>query len=63
MQICKYQVSNKTKKNYEIIEHFEKTKKERISVALICSSTGEKFKPLVITKTRKPCCFSNKYHM
>ena len=34
-----------------------KTSKERITVMLCCSTTGEKVKPLVIGKARQPRCF------
>ncbi|XP_071041913.1 tigger transposable element-derived protein 6-like [Parasteatoda tepidariorum] len=34
-----------------------KISKERITILLSCSSTGEKLKPLVIGKARKPRCF------
>lgn len=36
-----------------------KISKERITILLACSSTGEKLKPLVIGKARKPRCFKN----
>ena len=35
----------------------EKRSKERITIALCSSMTGEKIKPLVIGKSRKPRCF------
>lgn len=34
-----------------------KMAKERLSIALCCSATGEKFRPLVIWKSLKPRCF------
>lgn len=36
-----------------------KLAKERITVMLACSSTGEKLKPLVIGKAKQPRCFKN----
>lgn len=36
-----------------------KISKERITVVLCCSATGEKMKPLVIYKSIKPACFKN----
>ncbi|XP_063410388.1 tigger transposable element-derived protein 6-like, partial [Mytilus trossulus] len=36
-----------------------KLAKERITVMLACSSTGEKLPPLVIGKAKKPRCFKN----
>jgi len=36
-----------------------KRSKERITVLLCASSTGEKFKPLVIGKSKQPRCFKN----
>ena len=36
-----------------------KLAKERITVMLACSSTGEKLKPLVIGKSKNPRCFKN----
>jgi hypothetical protein len=32
--------------------------KERLTIALICSATGEKFKPLVIGKSQMPRAFN-----
>jgi hypothetical protein len=37
-----------------------KLAKERITVMLASSSTGEKLKPLVIRKAKQPRCFKNK---
>ena len=36
-----------------------KLSKERLTVMFCCSATGEKLKPLVIGKSRKPHCFRN----
>ncbi|XP_033749246.1 tigger transposable element-derived protein 6-like [Pecten maximus] len=36
-----------------------KLAKERLTVMMCCSSVGEKLKPLVIGKARKPRCFGN----
>ena len=36
-----------------------KSSKERITVLLACSATGEKLKPLVIGRAKKPRCFKN----
>ena len=36
-----------------------KLAKERVTVLLTCSSTGEKLKPLVIGKVKNPRCFKN----
>lgn len=36
-----------------------KTSKERVTIMLVCSATGEKLKPLVIGKTQKPRYFKN----
>jgi hypothetical protein len=36
-----------------------KLAKERVTVLLTCSSTGEKLKPLVIGKAKNPRCFKN----
>lgn len=39
--------------------HNVKLSKERLTVLLCCSQTGEKLKPLVIGKSLKPRCFRN----
>ena len=36
-----------------------KTSKERMTVLLACSATGEKLKPLIIGKSENPRCFKN----
>lgn len=36
-----------------------KISKERLTILLACSATGEKLKPLIIGKSKKPRCFKN----
>jgi len=36
-----------------------KLAKDRVTVALTCSAAGEKLQPLIIGKSKKPCCFRN----
>jgi hypothetical protein len=49
--------------NYSLVLQGEKCKagkltKEKLTIALLCSATGEKFKPLVIGKSQMPRAFN-----
>jgi hypothetical protein len=39
-----------------------KKDKDRITVLIACSATGEKVKPFVIGRSENPCCFRGASH-